>query len=269
MLSDPGIADGRRLHRQDGFTLVELLVVIVTATVIAGALFTILDVTLRSTTRTFTRVDATQRARTQIEALENELHSACVAANVAPIQAGSTGTTLNFLSYYGDAASPTPVWHSVVFSGGTLTDNAYSVSGTAPSWTQGTLQSSYQLLNNVAQIGTTPPFQYFAYQEAPNGSGGYYTDGAGNPYMMLLDGTSSVSGTNTFPAASPLATPLSAANAALAAEVLINLSVGPTGGSQENTNLSDANVSVTDSVILRLTPVANHVETGANFQPCR
>ena len=269
MLSDRVIADGRRLHRQDGFTLVELLVVMLTATVIAGALFTILDVTLRQTTRTFTRVDATQRARTKLEALENELHSACVAANVAPIQAGSNGTTLNFLSYYGDVASPTPVWHSVVFSGGTVTDNSYGVSGTTPNWTQGALQSSYTLLNNVAQIGTTPPFQYFAYQEAPKGSGGYYTDGAGNPYMMLLDGTSSLPGTNTFPTASPLATPLSAANAALAAEVLINLSVGPTGGSQENTNLSDAKVSVTDSVILRLTPPANHVETGANFLPCQ
>ena len=57
MLSDRGIANGPQLHRQDGFTLIELLVVIVTATVIAGALFTILDVTLRSTTRTFTRVE--------------------------------------------------------------------------------------------------------------------------------------------------------------------------------------------------------------------
>ena len=58
----------------------------------------------------------------------------------------------------------------------------------------------------VAQGGTTPVFQYFAYQEAPNGTGGYYTDGAGNPYMMLLDGTTSVPGDEppVIPAASPL-----------------------------------------------------------------
>ena len=260
---------GPALRGQAGFTLVELLVVVLTSTIIMIALFAILDLTLVQTSRTFTRVDATQHSRTQLEALENELHSACVSSGSTPLQLGSSGSTLNFISYFGDAASPTPVWHSVVFSAGNLTDYRYSVTGGSPSWGQGTLQSTVPLLINAAQVGTTPVFQYFAYQQAPNGSGGYYSDGAGNPYMLLLDGSSSVPGTSVFPAASPLATPLSAAGAQQAVEVLIDLSVGPSGGSGERTSFADGAVSAADSVVLRLTPPANHVETGANFLPCR
>ena len=257
------------LRRQDGFTLIELLVVMLTSAIIMLALFAILDFTLVQTSRTFTRVDATQRSRTQLEALENELHSACVSSGSTPLQPGSSGSALNFISYFGDAASPTPLWHSVVFSGGTLTDSQYNVTGASPNWQQGTLQKTVPLLAHAAQVGSAPMFQYFAYQQAPNGSGGYYTDGGGNPYMLLLDGTSSVPGTSIIPAASPLATPLSTAGAQQAAEVLINLSVGPGGGSGERTSFADGAVSAADSVVLRLTPPANHVETGANFLPCR
>jgi hypothetical protein len=258
---------------EDGFTLVELLVVMLAGIVVMGALFTILDVTLHQTTRTYSRVDATQRARITVETVLSELHSACVAAGVTPIQPQSSDTSLTFISQYGNAATPTPVEHQIAFNGGagTLTDTSYAVSGgSAPSWTfSSTATSTVTLLTNVAQSGTTPVFQYFAYQQPLNSSSVPYTDSAGNPYMMLLDGTSAVPGTSTIPTAAPLTTPLSTAAALQAAEVSIKLVVGPSGGSNENTTLSDANETVTNSVVLRLTPAANHVGPGSTFNPCQ
>lgn len=260
-----------RVRAEDGFSLVELLVAMVAGVVVLSALFTILDVTSHQTTRTLTKVDATQRARTTFESIANELHSACLTDGITPIQTGSGDSSLSFASAYGNAASPTPVEHQLTFSSssGTLTDTTYAVaSGTAPNWTFSTTASSTTtLLTNVSQSGTTPVFQYFAYQEPMNG-GSPYTDGAGNAYEMLLDGTNAVPGTSTIPAADPLTTPLSSTDASSAAEVIITLVVGAGGGTGENTNLATANQTVSNSIILRLTPVANHVASGNTFDPC-
>ena len=58
----------RRLASEAGFTLVELMVTMVAGVVVLLALGTIMDVTLRETTRSFTLVDATERARPIFEA---------------------------------------------------------------------------------------------------------------------------------------------------------------------------------------------------------
>lgn len=267
---------GRRRVRLDGgFTLVELLVTMAGGIVVMLALFTIMDVTLHQTTTTYSKIDATQRARSALETLENELHSACVGEQVTPIQAGSTSSTLVFVSQYGNAATPTPVEHSVSFNAatGTVTDTVFAVTGgTAPVWTfSATPSSSRTLLTNVSQSGATPVFQYYAYQQPLNSGGSPYTDGAGNPYMMLLDGTSAVPGTSVIPAAQPLsASPsLSNNNAQQAAEVMVSITVAPAGGSGENTNLSNARVSVQNGVVLRMTPAANHAGGGNTFAPCQ
>lgn len=264
---------------ETGWTLVELLLVAIVSIVIATALFTIIDVTTNQAGRTITKIDATQRARTALAGLDDELRSACLSNGFTPIQPVSTSSNLIFLSAYGNAAQPTPVEHQISLSSssGTLTDSLYAVSGgSAPDWTfSSTPYQTNTLLTSVAQSGSTPVFQYFAYQEVPNGNGGYYTDGDGNPYMMLLDGTSSVPGTNppVIPTPSPLsASPpsgLSNANAESAAEVLVTLRVSPYGGPMENTNLSDAALTVNDSIVLRLTPPPNSVQGGASFIPCQ
>jgi Tfp pilus assembly protein PilV len=279
MLRTAAIATGGSLRREDGMTLIELLVVLVAGMVITAALFTILDVTLRQTTRTFSRVDATQRSRSALQTIENELQSACVADGVTPVQAtgGTGGVSANssviFVTGSGNAASVNPVEHELDFNAAlkTLTDKTFvSTGGAPPNWTFSSTASGTQtLLTNVAQSGVTPVFQYFGYQQPTNSSGVPYTDSAGNPYMMLLDGTSSVPGTSIIPTASPLAVPLSTTAAQQAAEVLITLAVGPGGGSGENTQLSDGAVAVTDSIVLRITPEANHVGAGATFGPCQ
>jgi prepilin-type N-terminal cleavage/methylation domain-containing protein len=173
----------RRLSDQAGFTLVELLATMVAGVVVLLALGTIMDVTLRETTRSFTLVDATERTRPIFEQIENNLHSACFADEETPIQSGSNANTLIYLSSYGNAATPTAVWHQVTYNpapAATLTDTTYSttssVVGGIPTWSRGTQQGTRTLLTNVAQTGSTPVFQYFAYQTAPG------TDAAGNQY---------------------------------------------------------------------------------------
>jgi hypothetical protein len=260
---------------QDGYSLIELLMALVAGIVVISALFTIVITTLHQTTRTFSKLDATQRARVQFSAIENELHSACLADQIAPIQIGSGASTLVFVSQYGDGANLTATEHQITYSAvaGTLTDASYAATGgSSPTWTfASTPTITRTLLTNVSQTGTTPVFQYFAYRTPLNGSGQPYTDAAGDPYVMLLDGTSSVPATTVIPAAQPLtASPtLSASDAQSAAEVLMTLTVGPAGGTGENTNLTAARVSVTDGVVFRLTPPANHAGNGASFIPCQ
>ena len=131
----------RRVRQEHGFTLVELLVTMVAGIVVLSALYTILDVTLRQTTNTFTRLDSTGRGNAVLAGIENELHSACVASGETPVQGGANGTQasdandLVFLSQYGTSANPTPVEHKITYTAttGKLTDYSYtSTGGQAP-----------------------------------------------------------------------------------------------------------------------------------------
>lgn len=269
-----------RLESEQGFSLIELLVTIAAGIAVMLALFTIQDVTLRQASRAFSKVDATQHARAALEGLENELHSGCLVDNITPIQTGSTSTTLLFASQYGAGPTLIPVEHKIVFSSSaaTLTDTVYAETGQTtgangvPLYTfAATPTSSRTILTDVQQTGTTDVFQYFAYQEPMRSPGVPYTDSAGDPYMMLLDGTSAVPGGATIPASQPLpdSPSLSTPNAQTTAEVMITLTVGPAGGSPVNTTLPDAFDSFSDGVVLRLTPAANHAGNGNVFLPCQ
>jgi type II secretory pathway pseudopilin PulG len=284
-------------REESGMTLIELLVAMVLGIIVTGALYMVLVTALHQTSRVFSRVDATQRSRLAMENIENLLHSSCVSESVTPIQGvstpqgGSTATTLTFLSKYGGGATITPVLHKITLSGGSLVDTTYNVAtgATAPNWTfQSTAAGTRTLLTNVTAPSGTSMFQYFAYQTAADASGNAYQDEAGNPYLMLLDGTTSLpSGSytsagvsvpaGTVPANSPtlLPVPLSDADADSASEVLISMNVGP-GGGRLNTstvpsaqgNFSDTYATVTDAVVLRLTPVVSDGSDNQEVTPC-
>ena len=273
----------RRLRRQEGFTLVELLATMTAGIVVLGGVVTVISVALQQTTYTFTRVDATERARTMLARLGDELHSACLVNGVTPIQGGAQGSQVSdannlvFVSQFGTSASPTPVEHKITYNpaAGTLTEYTYAVTGGSdPSgWTFATTPTSTAgrlLLNHVTRIQTTgsnptllPVFQYFAYEP--------YTDVNGNQAMMILDGSATVPGTTALPNPDPLPVApsgLSPANAASTAEVMVNLLVGAQGGNFENTNLTGASDPVTDSIVLRFTPPANAAGASTTFGPC-
>ncbi len=267
----------RRLRDERGFTLVEMLATMVAGMVVLAGLTTMLTVTLRETSRTFTNVDATQRGRTILESISSELHSACVADLVTPIQGGANGTQVSdsnnlvFLSQFGTSANPTPVEHKISFSASarTLTDYTYaSTGGTSPTWTFSSTPSSSKVCSRTSCRlppsggGNVPAFQYFAYEP--------YTDANGNTDMMLMDGSSSVPGTTNLPNPDPLSTSsgLSQTDAASAAEVLITMNVGGAGHAHENTQLNDTYDNLTRAIVFRFTPSADTTGANATFNPC-
>jgi len=268
-----------RLAREHGFTLVELLASMAAGMVVLGGLVTVISVALQQTTYTFTRVDATERARSMLAHVEDELHSACLVNGATPIQGGAGNTqasdssNLVFISQFGTSASPTPVEHRITYNvaAGTLTEYTYTATtgGSDPTkWTFSSTPTNANgrlLLNHVSQIvsgSAIPVFQYFSYEP--------YTDQNGNPAMMLMDGTATVPGTTNLPNPDPLAVPLTTASSSApsVAEVMVNLLVGAQGGTLENTRLSSASDPVTDSIVLRFTPPANAAGGTATFGPC-
>jgi hypothetical protein len=277
MLTPPTLSRDRRPRGEDGFTLAELSVSMAAAIVVIIGLFSIMVVTLHQTQRTFTKVDATRRARLALSDIENELHSSCLVGNPesedvdAPIQAGSTASQIVFLSYYGKSANPTPTWHVLSFASGNLVDTSYNVTGSSPSWGQGTLISAQTLLTNVSQQtsgGTAVPvFQYYAYQADGQ-------DANGDTYYVLEDGTNLPPSGSGTPPNSPLSTfPLTTSAANSVVEVRINLVVGPSASTLNNPNLADASDPVTDSVSLRLTTPPDYLPAGQTspslFGPCQ
>lgn len=261
-----------------GFTLVELLVAMAGASIVIFALAMILIVTLNQTSRTTNRVQTTQLSRTALASIENELHSACVGGGQAPIQAGSTATSLQFLSYYGSAATPTPVWHVLAYNptAHTLSDSSYPVTGSAPNWVQGATPTNTQvMLSNVtprldSSGNAIPVFQYYAYQAGSSDTGG--------TYWVVPDGTTTDPGTGQAVANNPLLVAsggLTTTQAQQAVEVTINLSAA--ANSRNLTSQTSGNYQVDDAISLRLTtppdevPSTTTVPTGSipsGYGPC-
>ena len=225
---------------QRGFTLIELLVTIAAGSIVMLAIFALVDVSSRSALKVDQKVEANQKARPVLQRIFDELHSTCLGPNTTPVLAGSTDTSMSFISDTGADVNPVPDKHVVTLAGGTLTETVYPVSGgTAPNWTfSSTPSSTRTLLTEVGQGSTgSPPtnppvFQYFEYV---NGD---------------------ISSTR-------LPTPLSAADASTAAQVTMSFSVVPT-----TTRVIDpkSGITVSDSAILRLTPADE--DTSANDPPC-
>jgi prepilin-type N-terminal cleavage/methylation domain-containing protein len=268
-LSAPHTTVQSACDRQDGFTLIELLVAMSIGLIVMFAVTTIMIVSLHQTQRTFTSVDATRQARTALATIENELHSACVNGD-APVQTGSDGSTLKFLTYTGGGANPAPVWHVLSFSGGALTDTVYPAvyraTVTGHTWTQGTPGSQTTLLTNVAQQpGAASVFEYYAYETA-------YTSG-GNTYWYVADGNTIKPGTtSSTPDDHLTALPLSASDAATVVEVVVNVLVGPSGENLANSTLTSDFDPVTDAISLRLTTPPDYAPAGsgsASYLPCQ
>ena len=111
----------RRLGRNDGFTIIELLMAIMTGVVVTGALYAILEVSLRQTSRVTDRVQATQLGRIAMTNVVDELHSTCLARKFAPVQEKSTAKELIFINGTGEEAllSSSKVFKHKIYWGGT------------------------------------------------------------------------------------------------------------------------------------------------------
>jgi hypothetical protein len=209
--------------------------------IVASGLFTILEVTLRQTARTQSRIDATQRGRLVLETINNEMHSACVENKVVPIIKASTGDSVSFWSQYGNAVELTPVKRTITFdaTAGTLSESTYTATGEAPHWTaSATPATTRTLLTDVARSGSTPVFQYFS-ADPVYASQGNLGGGTGNLTENESEATT---------------------------DVLITLVVKPTEVSGQDNALTPN--TVTNTVNLRLTPTPNPGTPNQNFRPC-
>lgn len=223
------------IRDERGITLVELMVATATGVVVMAGITLAMIVTMRETNRVASHVEADQQARLAMTKLLAELHSACVAPQIAPIYPESTGTSLTFIHQSGSAVAPIPVKSTVYLKEGNLVENDFAYeSGAAPSWKFKTIPTSEILTYGIGQTGATPLFRYYAY------SGGAIS---------------------TTPL---LASPTLAENSAKTVQVTIAFDARP---GQEISGDASAATGIQDSALLRLTPPA-YSSTSSN-QPCQ
>jgi hypothetical protein len=214
------------------------LVTILAGSIVLIAVFSLIQITGRSSAQVAARVDANQRARPVMERIIDELHSSCLSRDTIPVLAGqgSSDRSVSFIHQTGSSPTLSPVKRTISWStaaGGTLTETVYPlVSGTTPAtWVFSTTPSSTnQLLTKVtnARIGNpqvdVPFFRYYA-----------YTNGVLNP----------------TPLPAPVSTGLSAADAARTVQVSVAFAASPMTNPTAETR---AAVSVASSAVLRFSP---------------
>jgi Flp pilus assembly pilin Flp len=224
------------LRDERGTTLMELTVGLAAGAVVFLALTSLVIGSLHGTARVSARIDATQRARIVMTNLIEELHSACVAPQVAPIQAGSTGTLLSFIHQTGSAVAPVPIRSNVSLTGTTLSREDFQASGgSAPKWTFAKEPfSKRQLMTGIAPTSpSTSIFSYYGYSEGK---------------LVALS----------------TASPFTEETASKAVQVNIAFTASPRINPARDTR---AAVAISDSVQFRLTPASYNKELAS--PPCQ
>ena len=245
-----------RLADEHGFTLIELLVTMVTATVVAGALFAVLNFSTTETSTLSDKIQADQLGRIAMTRIVDELHSACISASFKPIQTNSSGSTLIFENVYSKNAAPEQSeaeWHEIVWSESahTLTDNHVKANGGSyPNFTYPATLTSTPIASNITQNEESggkkvPIFQYYSYAEET-------ASGEALPTTSL--NTTALPGTKTK---------LSAKEAEEAASVLISFNAAATDG---KTTLNRSLNLSTQTTFAYSVP---NSETPINDAPCQ
>jgi len=157
-----------------GFSLIELLVAMLSATVVAGALFAVLNFSTKETAALSDKVQADQTGRTAMTKIVDELHSACLGPTFRPVQENSSETNLRFITAYSEKPSiAVAERHEIVWSKTkqTLTDvHTKSTSGEYPEYEFNGASEATLIAANVSQNEPTagkpiPIFQYYSYAE--------------------------------------------------------------------------------------------------------
>ncbi|HEY7256432.1 MAG TPA: prepilin-type N-terminal cleavage/methylation domain-containing protein [Solirubrobacterales bacterium] len=221
------------IRDERGFTLVEMLVGMMTAMVVLAAILMLVQLAVKSQDQTAERVAADQRGRPAMNKILDRLHATCVAPLMTPVKEGSDDNTLILLSKDGSEALMTPDRYVIGLTGTSLTESVYApTGGEPPEWTfASTPSKTTQIVEGVgpAAIGEPPEvvpiFRYYAYEDADH------------------DGVIETV---------PLKTPLSKTDASRTVRVDIAFSVRPAGGEG---NAFDA-VALTDSATLRIEPAS-------------
>lgn len=234
MLARPG-----HISDESGTTLVELMVGTAVGMVVLYALTMAILTTMHGSARVSARVHATQNARVALTNIMEELHSACLAPKITPVQPASTGTLLSFVHAAktdGAAAAPNPVLTKIFLEGSTLkkSDQAWVSGAAQKEWVWSPTVTTRQLATNV---GPVPPsnsiFSYYAYDKG------------------VLSAT-------------PQTPPIDATEAASTIQIRVALAVAPSSTPVHDDN---APASVQNSATLRLTPPS--FNESAPSPPCQ
>jgi len=226
-----------RIRDERGTTLVEVTVSTAIGIVVIAALTMVIIATMHGSARVSARVHATQNARIVVARIIEQLHSACLAPKIAPIQPESTGTTLRFWRgnpAEGSAAAPDPILTEIVLKEGTLTQFDYAATQTTQPWSFSEIPTERRLLTDVSPVSPSSSiFSYYHYLEKE------------------------VSSTPQVP-------PLDVAEAAVTVQVRVALSASP-----PSTPVADkhAAAAIQDSATLRLTPPSFNEKAPA--PPCQ
>ena len=150
------------IRREDGFSLVELLVAMSVGMIVLFGILAIVEGTTNSSARTTARVTANQTARPALTKIIDGLHSSCTTPDLAPVQAGSGDNSITYTYAVEDGPNgsisvvPTPIQRTVALNTGTGILSQTDSPGTTTQIVTGV---------NRAKIGTTtvPLFRYYAY----------------------------------------------------------------------------------------------------------
>jgi prepilin-type N-terminal cleavage/methylation domain-containing protein len=168
------------LRSEDGFTLVELLVGMIVGTVVLIASFTVLDGAVQLTTKVNSRVDAIQRGRTAMDLMVRDLRSQVCVGRMTNASTGATSTddalisgsntSIDFYTDLGDGSTTRPpTRRTLTFdpTAKTIVEQVYVPTGNRGAYVfPATATSTRTLLTDVVQDGTTPVFEFFAYDTA-------------------------------------------------------------------------------------------------------
>jgi Tfp pilus assembly protein PilW len=163
----------RRLRTENGFSLIETLIAMVTGLLITAAAFALLRVSLEQTQRASDYVQANQLGNTAMTSIVDELDSACLKPGFAPVLEKSTPEKLIFRDAFSkEAEIPNSQIqkHAIVWSKegtsatGTLTDAKSIVTGTSGSeYTYSTPPIETRIGTHIGKNGSEPIFQYYEY----------------------------------------------------------------------------------------------------------
>lgn len=158
----------RRLARERGFTLIEVLVSGLIGVVIIGVAFGLLDAVVRTFGNSGTRIDVSQRGRLAIDQLTQKLRSQVCGgtppASYTPAVVSATKDKVVFWSDIGDGQAKR--LRGLEYAGGTIRELQFPGTGTDPNATPTTrdLVADVRATNAVDPApASTGLFRYWAY----------------------------------------------------------------------------------------------------------
>ena len=160
----------RRFSDQDGFTLPELMMALAIGTIVMLASLSVLDGATRRNDAIQRRSGGIIEGRRAMDEMVRTLRSqVCVRPNENTLLysvAAATGTSVTLYADFSDGTS-LPRKHTIsLATNGNLTDAEVPAVGTAANFAYTGTQTTRTIAQRIAETGTAPLFQYFAFNTA-------------------------------------------------------------------------------------------------------